>query len=109
MTLLLEHAPQFSADQAMSLAEKLYGIRGTATPLPSERDQNFLLTCESDEKFVLKSANALEDRALLEAQNQVLIHLESRTSSCPSIVPTLSGEWISQIESPTGATHLSGY
>jgi 4-aminobutyrate aminotransferase-like enzyme/Ser/Thr protein kinase RdoA (MazF antagonist) len=106
MTLLLEHTPQFSADQAVSLAEKLYGIRGTATPLPSERDQNFLLTCESDNKFVLKIANALEDRALLEAQNHVLIHLESRISSCPRVVSTLSSEQISQIESQTGATHF---
>lgn len=104
--LLLEHTPQFGAGAALSLAEKLYGIRGTVTPLPSERDQNLLLVCESGEKFVLKIANALEDRALLEAQNQVIVHLESRFFACPRIVNALSGEQISQIESPTGATHF---
>ena len=66
---LLEHAPRFEIEAIELLAEKLYGIRASATPLPSERDQNFLLTLES-EKFVLKIANDLEERGLLEAQNK---------------------------------------
>jgi 4-aminobutyrate aminotransferase-like enzyme/Ser/Thr protein kinase RdoA (MazF antagonist) len=103
---LLEHAPRFSTQAAISLAEKLYGIPATATPLPSERDQNFLLVTESADKFVLKIANALEDRALLEAQNQVMTHLEGRVSFCPRIVPTLSGNDISGIEFSPGVTNF---
>ena len=55
---LLDHAPTFSAQDAIRLAWDLYGIRGAATPLPSERDQNFLLETESGEHYVLKIANA---------------------------------------------------
>ena len=60
MALLLEHTPRFSIAAATSLAEELYGIPATATPLPSERDQNFLLETQTSETFVLKIANALE-------------------------------------------------
>src|SRR6266700_5373614 len=104
--LLLEHTPRFETKAAALLAKKLYGIRGKATPLPSERDQNFLLTSESGEKFVLKIANALEDRALLEAENAVLTYLEGRLSFCPRIVPTLSGERLSKNESSIGITNF---
>ena len=115
---LLENVPQFDRESVTSLAEKLFGIRARAIPLPSERDQNFLLTCEthtrvtladapaSGEKLIFKIANALEDRALLEAQNAALAHLTTRLSFCPLIVPNLSGELISQTQSTTGATHF---
>ena len=103
---LLEHAPRFSREAGGSLAEKLYGIRATVFPLPSERDQNFLLTTESGKTFVLKIANALEDRALLEAQNEAMRYLESRVSFCPRILPALSGDDISLVEAPTGSAHL---
>src|SRR6267378_3330850 len=103
---LLKHAPRFDIEAAVALAETLFGVRATATPLSSERDQNFLLAKESGEKFVLKIANALEDRASLEAQNLAMTHLESRFSFCPRVVPTLSGELLSLIESSTGASNF---
>jgi Ser/Thr protein kinase RdoA (MazF antagonist) len=109
---LLEHVPRFDTQSATSLAWNVYGMRTRATRLPSERDQNFLLSCESDltrggdEKFVLKIANALEDRALLEAQNGALAHLATSVSFCPLIVPNLSGDLISQTELTTGDAHF---
>ena len=42
---------------------------GTPSPLPSERDQNFQLCDAQGRQAVLKIANALEEYALLEAQN----------------------------------------
>ncbi len=103
---LLEHAPRFDTTAAVSLAQRLYGIPTGAITLPSERDQNFLLACDSGEKFVLKIANALEDPTVLEEQNKAIAHLGTRVDFCPRIVATLSGEQMSQIESSTGATHF---
>ena len=100
--LLLEHTPSFSVDAATTLAEKLYDIRAIASPLPSERDQNFLLETDKGEKFVLKIANALEDRAMLEAQHAALAHIARHISFCPRVVPAISGDTISQIASPSG-------
>ena len=91
---LLSHTPGFDVESATRIAEKWFGLRGTASVLPSERDQNFSLDA-GDERFVLKIANRTESRALLEAQNAVLKHLETRISFCPRVVPALNGELIS--------------
>jgi 4-aminobutyrate aminotransferase-like enzyme/Ser/Thr protein kinase RdoA (MazF antagonist) len=99
---LLEYAPRFDTSAAASMAEKLYGIRSSAMPLPSERDQNFLLTSDSGDRFVLKIANSLEDRALLEAQNQMVTHLGTRVSFCPRLIQTISGQEIAETKSPGG-------
>lgn len=90
----------------MSLAEELYDIRAMATTLPSERDQNFLLTTRAGERFVLKIANALEERAMLEAQQLAMTHLAQHRSVCPRVIPTRSDEFLTEIQSPTGAKHL---
>jgi 4-aminobutyrate aminotransferase-like enzyme/Ser/Thr protein kinase RdoA (MazF antagonist) len=96
---LLEHTPTFTTAAATSLADKLYGIHADATPLPSERDQNFLLTTNAGERFVLKIANALEERAMLEAQQEAMDHLASQMSLCPRVVTSVNGEGLEQIES----------
>ena len=94
---LLSHTPKVDIDSAIEIAERLFGLRATARVLPSERDQNFLVTDElSGGKFVLKIANALEARELLEAQNATLDHLEKRVSFCPRVVANLNGETISR-------------
>src|SRR5215211_2242406 len=103
---LLEHSPRFNVESALAIAGEHFGIRASARQLPSERDQNFLLTGASGEKFVLKIANALEDRAFLEAQNSVLKHLETRVSFCQRVVPASAGEEISTVQAANGATHL---
>ena len=91
---LLRHTPVFDVESASRIAEELFGVRARASVLPSERDQNFLLDAGA-ERFVLKIANAMESRALLEAQNSVLKHLGTRISFCPRVVPALNGELIS--------------
>lgn len=103
---LLKHSPQFSTDEAASLALKLYGLRASASPLPSERDLNFLLSTEDGRKFVLKIANGLEERALLHAQNQAMTHLADRLDFCPRIIRTTRGEEIGQVESASGSKHF---
>ena len=91
---------------AQAIAEKYFGIQASAEELPSERDQNFLLTSGGAEKFVLKIANPLEKRDVLEAQNAVLSYLETRVSFCPRIVPALSGDPIISVRSPNQQTHM---
>jgi Ser/Thr protein kinase RdoA (MazF antagonist) len=58
----------------------------TAERLPSERDQNFLLTDDSGQQFVLKIANTAESRSFLEAQNAVLDYLAERVSFCQRVI-----------------------
>lgn len=91
---LLSHTPVFDIESATRIAENCFGLHATARVLPSERDQNFLLTEETGEKFVLKIANALESLPLLEAQNAALDHLQERVSFCPRVVTNVDGESI---------------
>jgi Ser/Thr protein kinase RdoA (MazF antagonist) len=91
---LLTHTPVFDPESAALIAEELFGLRAAARALPSERDQNFLLTDAAGGKFVLKIANALESRELLEAQNAVLEHVGKQLSFCPRVIPTLHRELI---------------
>ena len=104
---LLEHTPAFDVESAAAVADRYFGIQASATPLPSERDQNFLLTNEAGEKFVLKIANALEAPAFLDAQNAVLTHLAKRVSFCQRLVPATSGEEIVEVTSSNGTTHFA--
>ena len=62
------------------------------------------LETKTHEKFVLKIANTLEERALIEAQNAALAHL-AHLSLCPSVVPTINGAEITEVLAPNGATN----
>ena len=48
--------PTLSPTDAVDLALRSFGITATATALPSERDQNLLLTAAGGDRFVLKLA-----------------------------------------------------
>ncbi len=102
----VNQAPVCGTETATQLALEIYGLRASASPLPSERDQNFLLRTESGEKFVLKLANALEDRSFLEAQNLALQHVARGLSFCPRVVPSTSGELITEIQTEADTKHL---
>ncbi len=52
--MLLKQAPSITAAAAAAIALEQYGIAASASPLPSERDQNFLLKTAAGERFVLK-------------------------------------------------------
>ena len=103
---LLKHAPRLDRHAAIALGEHLYGIRAGASELPSERDQNFLLTTDRGEKFILKIANALELRPFLEAQNRLLTHLSVRLSFCPHVLSRVSGQTIETASADTGEVYL---
>ena len=60
------------------------------TRLPSERDQNFLVTDDSGQQFVLKIANASESRSFLEAQNAVMDYLAERVPFCQRVIGQIS-------------------
>ncbi len=104
---LLKHTPCFNAEDAMQIAQELYGVRATATALPSERDQNFLLQTQSGERFVLKIANATEDRAMLEAQQQAMARVAQDVPICQRVATTLGGDSIADIQSPAGVRHFA--
>jgi Ser/Thr protein kinase RdoA (MazF antagonist) len=95
---LLKNTPHFDPETASKIAAQHFGIHAVAQPLPSERDQNFLLTNSAHEKFVLKIANALESLEFLDAQNAVLKHVGKQVDFCQSLVPGIAGDEIVTVE-----------
>ncbi|HEX7938895.1 MAG TPA: phosphotransferase, partial [Gemmatimonadaceae bacterium] len=76
---LLSHAPRFTKAEAERLAHEHFAHAASASPLTSERDQNFLLTSPGGERAVLKISNASEPRSLIEAQNRAMMLVAERT------------------------------
>jgi 4-aminobutyrate aminotransferase-like enzyme/Ser/Thr protein kinase RdoA (MazF antagonist) len=77
--------PTLSAVDAIALAARVYGRTVTATPLPSERDQNWLLTDAGGARTILKIANAMESIDILAAECTLLEHLV-HTGLTPTLI-----------------------
>jgi 4-aminobutyrate aminotransferase-like enzyme/Ser/Thr protein kinase RdoA (MazF antagonist) len=99
--------PRFDAADASRIARELWGLTATARELPSERDQNYLLTDESSERFVLKISNASERREVLELQVAAMEHLSlaDLPYRFPAARPTVDDQVIANLEAP-GESHL---
>lgn len=107
MTIALESIPKFTAQEALNAAKLEFGIAGTVSALPSERDQNFLVAAEG-EKFVLKIANVNDAPELLDFQNQAMRRVAASTPDCrvPRLVRSLKGLDVAGLRNPrTGTDH----
>ena len=98
---VLEHpAPSFTTSEASEFATLWLKEILDISPLVSERDQNFLLTNNKEEKFVLKIANAAESVEVLDFQNQAMNHMAKQDPSLPlpRACPSLDKKQIHRLE-----------
>jgi Ser/Thr protein kinase RdoA (MazF antagonist) len=102
-----ETIPRFTADDALEAAFTRYGLSGGAAPLPSERDQNFLIADPRRGKFVLKIANRDDSAELLDFQHEGLRRVAARGCGIevPRVVPSLAGADVETLTSRAGAEH----
>src|SRR5687767_2683716 len=103
--MTLDQAPSVTPADASAIALEHFGVEASASPLPSERDQNFLLETPAAGRFVLKVSNASDDRALLEAQIAAMAHVSARKGLCPRAIESVAGERIVSYDGPS-ARHL---
>jgi 4-aminobutyrate aminotransferase-like enzyme/Ser/Thr protein kinase RdoA (MazF antagonist) len=106
----MDKRPQFSAQTASRLAREHYGLTAVSiTPLPSDRDQNFLLRTGSDERYVLKLAQAGEDEGVLRLQQAVLQHLHANWPDeavpLPQVRPTTNGNLLLKVTDDSSNDH----
>ena len=103
-SVLEEPAPAFSIARAEEVARRAFGLRASAHPLASERDQNFLLRVEDRQAWVLKIANAAEDPAILDMQTRALLHIAQVDPDLPVPVvrETREGARFHEIEADDG-------
>ncbi len=100
--------PRFSDADAVSMADTLYGLVAVASPLSSERDQNFLLTTAAGSRFVLKIANSAEQPEVIDLQLRAVQHIAAREPSLqlPVLQPAKTGELVTRVAGPDGTSHL---
>jgi 4-aminobutyrate aminotransferase-like enzyme/Ser/Thr protein kinase RdoA (MazF antagonist) len=104
---MLEQAPRFDLESAARAALDHFGVSATASPLPSERDQNFLLETSGGQRSVLKIANARERRELIDAQQQAMAHVSAYSDLIPRVLQTRDGATIVDVAGPDGRNHLA--
>ena len=82
------------AEAAAELVHGLYGIAGTASPLTSERDQNFCIEA-ADARYLLKISNAAEPREVTNFQTEAMRHIERVNPDLPvpRVLTTQEGDY----------------
>jgi Ser/Thr protein kinase RdoA (MazF antagonist) len=103
----VDFAPRLSQGDVEALAREAWQLDGRATELPSDRDQNFLITDEIGRQLVLKIANSRERREVLEGQQALLQHLSTRLDLSPRVIAAANGETIVEVTAPDGLRHLA--
>jgi 4-aminobutyrate aminotransferase-like enzyme/Ser/Thr protein kinase RdoA (MazF antagonist) len=106
--LPVQPAQRFDVADAVRLAASHFGLHAVATPLPSERDQNFHLRAADGQEYVLKIAGAGEARAMLECQNAAMTQVAAHAPglSALRVLPSLSGETIVIVTEAEGCSHF---
>ncbi len=104
---LLRESPALSLDTATEAVRTHFALDGVAAPLPSERDQNFLILVGGRPRAVLKVASAAEDRGILEAQQAALAHLARTVSTTPRVLTATNGDTLIEVHGADGRSHLA--
>ncbi|MEO8448186.1 MAG: aminotransferase class III-fold pyridoxal phosphate-dependent enzyme [Gemmatimonadota bacterium] len=97
--------PPIDPAEAARLAAEHFGLEGTATELPSERDRNFLIETAGGQRAVFKIANGTEDRSVLELQHAAMERIAAAAplAQAPRVIRTPDRRDIVTV--PLGGTH----
>ena len=98
--------PALSPADAEEVARAAFGVDGVASPLDSERDQNFKITA-GESSSLLKVSNRADDLAVLEMQTEAALHIAGHDPSLPVMqpLPTSDGGHFAKVES-AGHEHV---
>jgi 4-aminobutyrate aminotransferase-like enzyme/Ser/Thr protein kinase RdoA (MazF antagonist) len=99
--------PRLSVADAERISRDMFAVRGTARPLVSERDQNFLIAADDGTRWVLKVSNAAEPAGVIEMEVAAVAHVASvdPTLPVPRARTTVDGTVVGQT-TVGGTRHL---
>ncbi|ADB50671.1 aminotransferase class III-fold pyridoxal phosphate-dependent enzyme [Conexibacter woesei] len=98
------HAVAVDAGQAQEIAERLYGLRATASPLPGEQDLNFRLRTDDGTSYILKLHHPSADAQELDLQDQALLHVAAAPGAppAPRVLSTADGRTSATVAASDG-------
>lgn len=101
------YAPRLPRALIESHVGSQYGLRGDWKELGGEREQNFRLTAQGGEQYVVKVASAHLDLVSIEFQNGALLHLESVELGIrlPTVKRSTAGELLTLVVDEHGVAH----
>jgi Ser/Thr protein kinase RdoA (MazF antagonist) len=74
LSVLETQPPRFTSDEVALIADEVFGVKGRAVDLGSERDATYLIDDGAD-GAVLKISNLGEDAAVLELEQAAIAHV----------------------------------
>ncbi|ODA93299.1 serine kinase [Mesorhizobium sp. SEMIA 3007] len=97
-----------SNNEAECIADRLYGKSGSTKRFESEKDDTFLLDCESKVQFVLKIAHPSESPEELDFQVRLIRHIEREAPSLPipRVFQDRHGQMLPVITTSTGEPRI---
>jgi Ser/Thr protein kinase RdoA (MazF antagonist) len=90
--------PSIDVGEASAFLAGTWAIHGALRSLPSERDRNFAVTVDGDDRYVLKIANAAEDPSFLAMQHAAMRRLAAAGVPCQQPVPATDGRELAAID-----------
>ncbi|MFW9918613.1 MAG: aminotransferase class III-fold pyridoxal phosphate-dependent enzyme [Candidatus Thorarchaeota archaeon] len=107
MTVKKQERPDFDERQARTIANDLFGITGSFSELPSERDRNFLIYIDATPRYILKISAAFDTLGIIDFQNKAIAYILAKNPdfSAPLVVPSLDGDLISTVDDSAGIPH----
>ena len=100
--------PRFTDEEALKIAESKFGVKGTISELPSERDLNFYIRTDLGDEYVLKIAAKSEKEEILDMQNRAMQHLADKLVpfNVPRFVLSNDGKEILTVKDSKRNAHL---
>ena len=102
----IQRRAEIGLQEALEAVRSLFDLNGALTPLPGERDQNFLLTAEDGERYIVKISSPEEPDPILRFETEMLVTLSEETEGLvPGVRAATSGAYLSEFEDQRGDTH----
>ncbi len=98
--------PSLGPDAVLAALREHYGIEGTLSPLPGERDLNFLFTGTNGERRVAKVSTPDETDEILEIEADLMRHMARTTDGFTAdVIPSVDGDWVVKHTAEDGDIH----
>ncbi|MEX0837585.1 MAG: aminotransferase class III-fold pyridoxal phosphate-dependent enzyme [Gemmatimonadota bacterium] len=102
----IQRRPEVDVQEILGAMRQYFDLDGTLSPLPGERDQNYLLETDDGRRYVVKVSSPEEPDPILRFETEMLVKLAAETEGLlPGVHPAKSGENLVEFEDAQGKSH----
>ena len=102
----IQRRPEVEPEEVLGAVRSLYELDGRLSPLPGERDQNFLLETGDGRRYVVKVSSPEEPDPILRFETEMLVKLAGETEGLvPGVLAATSGDHLVEFEDAGGSPH----